>query len=213
MKKISLTFIIILIFIELLFSLNVFATSGYNAGVVEVNESEETYLDWEKEHKKIEKIYHESLENWMQKYKTEEVPENERITDYQISGYNGGKIIDGKLKTTIDFSVTPVSENTIWNPNGNMAFFTFDIVDGEYIFESASLYPEKYDEFMEAFEEHEKNKEVGVETTGVPADTSYIANENKITELSNIIFIGSAIVLVIVITVIVIFKCKKRKNS
>ena len=211
MKKISLTFIIILIFIEILFSLNVFATSGYNAGVVEVNESGESYLDWEKEHKKIEKLYYESLENWIQKYKTEEVAENERITDYQIAGYNGGKIIDGKLKTTIDFSVTPVSENTIWNPNGNMAFFTFDIVDGEYIFESASLYPEKYDEFMEAFEEYEKNKESAVEVTGIPADVSYVANENKIDELSDIIFAGSAIVLVIMVVTIIIFKVKKKK--
>ena len=211
MKKISLTFIIILIFIEILFSLNVFATSGYNAGVVEVNESRESFLDWDKEHKKIEKLYYESLENWMQKYKTEEVPENERITDYQISGYNGGKIIDGKLKTTIDFSVTPVSEDTIWNPNGNMAFFTFDIVDGEYVFESASLYPEKYDEFMEAFEEYEKNKETIVEPTGIPAEKSYVASENKIDELSNYIFIGSAIILVTVIFGILVFKLTKKK--
>ena len=147
----------------------------------------------------------------MQKYKTEEVPENERITDYQISGYNGGKIIDGKLKTTIDFSVTPVSEDTIWNPNGNMAFFTFDIVDGEYVFESASLYPEKYDEFMEAFEEYEKNKETIVEPTGIPAEKSYVASENKIDELSNYIFIGSAIILVTVIFGILVFKLTKKK--
>lgn len=213
MKKISLTFIIILIVIEILFSLNVFATSGYNAGVVEVNEHRETYLDWEKEHKKIEKLYYESLENWIQKYKTEEVPENERITDYQISGYNGGKIIDGKLKTTIDFSVTPVSENTIWNPNGNMAFFTFDIVDGEYIFESASLYPEKYDEFMEAFEEYEKNKETIVEPTGtLPEESMNLENENQIDKLSDLIFVGSAVVLGIAILFVIVLKMRDKRK-
>lgn len=212
MKKISLTFII-LIFIEVLFSLNVFATSGYNAGVVEVNETGETYLDWDKEHKKIEKLYYESLENWMQKYKTEEVPENERITDYQISGYNGGKIIDGKLKTTIDFSVTPVSENTIWNPNGNMAFFTFDIVDGEYIFESASLYPEKYDEFMEAFEEYEKNQETIVEPTGtLPEESMNLESKNEIDKLSNFIFAGSAVVLGIVILFVIVLKMRDKSK-
>lgn len=212
MKKISLTFIIILIFIEILFSFNVFATSGYNAGVVEVNEPQVSYVDWEKEHKKIDKLFNESLENWIQKYKTEDVPENERITDYQISGYTGGKIVDGKLKATIDFSVTPVSENTIWNPNGNMAFFTFDIVDGEYIFESASLYPEKYDEFMKAFEEYEKNKETIVEPTGtLPEESMNFENEDEIDKLSNFIFVGSAIVLVIVVVIVIIIKSKNKK--
>ena len=210
MKKNSFSIVSLLI-IQMLFSLNVFATEGYTEGTVKVNETEEVYLDWDKEHKKIEKLYHESLENWMQKYKTEDVSENERIVDYQISGWNGGKIVGGKLKTTIDFSVTPVTEDTIWNPNGNTVFLVFDIVDGEYIFESASLYPEKYEEFMKAFEEYEKNKDVGVETTGIPADVSYGASENKIDELSDIIFIGSAIVLVIVVVTIIIFKVKKKK--
>ena len=116
------------------------------------------------------------------------------------------------MKTTIDFSVTPVSENTIWNPNGNMAFFTFDIVDGEYIFESASLYPEKYDEFMKAFEEYEKNKETIVEPTGtMPEESMNLENETEIDKLSNWIFACSAIVLAIVIVVVMIIKCKKKK--
>ena len=117
-----------------------------------------------------------------------------------------------EFKCTINFSVTPYSEeNTNWDKSRQMCFAEFDRIDGELILKNISLEPDKYEEFMKAFEEYEKNEETMVETTGVAVDTSYIENEKEIDELSNYIFISSAIILVILIFVVLVFKLKKKK--
>lgn len=163
------------------------------------------------ENQRIEDLYKETLDEWIKQYMGDEVPENQRVTGYHINGYMYGEENDEVFSPVVYIGVDGISEDSIWDKNDNPIYLKFKIVDGDYIFESASMYPENYDEFMQAFEEYEKNKEVGVETTGVPAEASYVASENEIDELSNIIFVGSAIILVIVILGVLVFKLKKKK--
>ena len=174
----------------------------------------ETKLNYEVENKKREKATKDALSILLEKYKDAEVPEEERILEYRWNGYGVRKIEDEitEFKCTINFSVTPYSEeNTNWDESRQMCFAEFDRVDGELVLNNISLEPDKYEEFMKAFEEYETNEATMVETTIVPIDESYIANENEIDELSNYIFISSSIILMIVILGVLVFKIKNKK--
>ena len=184
-----------------------------NGSIVNV-QGNETKINYEVENKKREKATKEALSTLLEKYKDIEVPEEERIIEYRWNGYGLRRIEDEttEFKCTINFSVTPYSEeNTNWDKSIQMCFAEFDRIDGELILKNISLEPDKYEEFMKAFEEYEKNEETMVETTRVAVDTSYIENEKEIDELSNYIFISSAIILVIIIFVVLVFKLKKKK--
>ena len=210
MKKICITVIMFIILIT--FSILVEAATP-NGSIVNVY-GNETKINYEVENKKREKATKEALSTLLEKYKDIEVPEEERILEYRWNGYGLRRIEDEttEFKCTINFSVTPYSEeNTNWDKSRQMCFAEFDRIDGELILKNISLEPDKYEEFMKAFEEYEKNEETMVETTGVAVDTSYIENENEIDELSNYIFISSAIILVILIFVVLVFKLKKKK--
>lgn len=210
MKKICITVMMFIILIT--FSILVEAATP-NGSIVNVY-GNETKINYEVENKKREKATKEALSTLLEKYKDIEVPEEERILEYRWNGYGLRRIEDEttEFKCTIDFSVTPYSEeNTNWDKSRQMCFAEFDRIDGELILKNISLEPDKYEEFMKAFEEYEKNEETMVETTGVAVDTSYIKNENEIDELSNYIFISSAIILVILIFVVLVFKLKKKK--
>lgn len=210
MKKICITVIMFIILIT--FSILVEAATP-NGSIVNVY-GNETKINYEVENKKREKATKEALSTLLEKYKDIEVPEEERIIEYRWNGYGLRRIEDEttEFKCTINFSVTPYSEeNTNWDKSIQMCFAEFDRIDGELILKNISLEPDKYEEFMKAFEEYEKNEETMVETTGVAVDTSYIENEKEIDELSNYIFISSAIILVILIFVVLVFKLKKKK--
>lgn len=210
MKKICITVIMFIILIT--FSILVEAATP-NGSIVNVY-GNETKINYEVENKKREKATKEALSTLLEKYKDIEVPEEERILEYRWNGYGLRRIEDEttEFKCTINFSVTPYSEeNTNWDKSRQMCFAEFDRIDGELILKNISLEPDKYEEFMKAFEEYEKNEETMVETTGVAVDTSYIENEKEIDELSNYIFISSAIILVILIFVVLVFKLKKKK--
>ena len=210
MKKICITVMMFIILIT--FSILVEAATP-NGSIVNVY-GNETKINYEVENKKREKATKEALSTLLEKYKDIEVPEEERIIEYRWNGYGLRRIEDEttEFKCTINFSVTPYSEeNTNWDKSRQMCFAEFDRIDGELILKNISLEPDKYEEFMKAFEEYEKNEETMVETTGVAVDTSYIENENEIDELSNYIFISSAIILVILIFVVLVFKLKKKK--
>lgn len=210
MKKICITVMMFIILIT--FSILVEAATP-NGSIVNVY-GNETKINYEVENKKREKATKEALSTLLEKYKDIEVPEEERILEYRWNGYGLRRIEDEttEFKCTINFSVTPYSEeNTNWDKSRQMCFAEFDRIDGELILKNISLEPDKYEEFMKAFEEYEKNEETMVETTGVAVDTSYIENENEIDELSNYIFISSAIILVILIFVVLVFKIKKKK--
>lgn len=210
MKKICITVMMFIILIT--FSILVEAATP-NGSIVNVY-GNETKINYEVENKKREKATKEALSTLLEKYKDIEVPEEERILEYRWNGYGLRRIEDEttEFKCTINFSVTPYSEeNTNWDKSIQMCFAEFDRIDGELILKNISLEPDKYEEFMKAFEEYEKNEETMVETTGVAVDTSYIENEKEIDELSNYIFISSAIILVILIFVVLVFKLKKKK--
>ena len=210
MKKICITVMMFIILIT--FSILVEAATP-NGSIVNVY-GNETKINYEVENKKREKATKEALSTLLEKYKDIEVPEEERIIEYRWNGYGLRRIEDEttEFKCTINFSVTPYSEeNTNWDKSRQMCFAEFDRIDGELILKNISLEPDKYEEFMKAFEEYEKNEETMVETTRVAVDTSYIENENEIDELSNYIFISSAIILVILIFVVLVFKIKKKK--
>lgn len=210
MKKICITVMMFIILIT--FSILVEAATP-NGSIVNVY-GNETKINYEVENKKREKATKEALSTLLEKYKDIEVPEEERIIEYRWNGYGLRRIEDEttEFKCTINFSVTPYSEeNTNWDKSRQMCFAEFDRIDGELILKNISLEPDKYEEFMKAFEEYEKNEETMVETTGVAVDTSYIENEKEIDELSNYIFISSAIILVILIFVVLVFKLKKKK--
>lgn len=210
MKKISTIVIIFIILIS--FSILVEATTP-DGSVVNAY-GNETKLNYEVENKKREKATKEALSTLLEKYKDTEVPEEERILEYRWNGYGVRRIEDEttEFKCTINFSVTPYSEeNTNWDESRQMCFAEFDRVDGELVLNNISLEPDKYEEFMKAFEEYETNEATMVETTIVPIDESYISNENEIDELSNYIFISSSIILMIVILGVLVFKVKKKK--
>ena len=184
-----------------------------NGSIVKVYD-DEPKINYEVENKKREKATEKALSTLLEKYKTEEVSDKERILEYSWNGYGLRKIEDEtkEFNCVIHFDVIPyLDENSVWDASREMCFAEFNRIDGELVLKNISLKPEIYEEFMESFEEYEKNKESGVEVTGVQADVSYVTSENKIDELSNIIFIGSAIVLVIVVVTIIIFKVKKKK--
>ena len=210
MKKMCVSIIVLMILLSFNISLEAATPNG---SIVKVYD-DEPKINYEVENKKREKATEEALSTLLEKYKTEEVPEEERILEYRWNGYGVRKIEDEtrEFKCVIHFDVTPyLDENSVWDASREMCFAEFDRINGELVLKNISLKPENYEEFMEAFEEYEKNKEVGVETTGIPADASYVTSENKIDELTNIIFVGSTIVLVTVVVTIIIFKVKKKK--
>ena len=209
MKKMCVSIIVLMILLSFNVSLE---ASTPNGSIVKVYD-DEPKINYEVENKKREKATEKALSTLLEKYKTEEVSE-ERILEYSWNGYGLRKIEDEtkEFNCVIHFDVIPyLDENSVWDASREMCFAEFDRIDGELVLKNISLKPEIYEEFMESFEEYEKNKESGVEVTGVQADVSYVTRENKIDELSNIIFIGSAIVLVIVVVTIIIFKVKKKK--
>lgn len=210
MKKMCVSIIMLLILLSFNISLEAATPDGSIVNVY----GEESKINYEVENKKREKATENALSTLLEKYKTEEVPEEERILEYRWNGYGVKEIEDEtkEFKCVIHFDVTPyLNENSVWDASREMCFAEFDRIDGELVLKNISLKPDKYDEFLEAFEEKKIDNETMVETTGVPADASYVASENKIDELSNIIFIGSAIILVIVVLISVILKNKKIK--
>ena len=210
MKKMCVSIIVLIILLSFNVSLEAATPNG---SIVKVYD-DEPKINYEVENKKREKATEKALSTLLEKYKTEEVSDKERILEYSWNGYGLRKIEDEtkEFNCVIHFDVIPyLDENSVWDASREMCFAEFNRIDGELVLKNISLKPEIYEEFMESFEEYEKNKESGVEVTGVQADVSYVTSENKIDELSNIIFIGSAIVLVIVVVTIIIFKVKKKK--
>lgn len=197
MKKICITFAILL----LIFSAQVFAMEDVQA----LN-------------KKREEASVKSLEELMEKYKTDEVPEEERIIDYQWcgGGYDFTKEDEGIFSVTNNFTVTPyLEENSVWKKDFRyISFAEFSVVDGEYILKNVSLKPENYDKFLERFEEYQKNKGQNetVEVQVVSAEKTEELKSNQIEKMSNIIFISSSIVFGIIILIVLGNIIRKIKN-
>ena len=152
----------------------------------------------------------------IEKYKTEEVSEEERIIDYTYTGYGVGIVEDEtkEYKCSISFIVTPYLDNgSVWQKGSQICFAQFDRIDGELILRNISLTPENYEEFLEAFEEYQNNKSNTDEMIVVPNNVEKKINDNssKIDELADYKFIGSAIVLLVVVSCFIISKIKRKK--
>lgn len=194
MKKICVSFIILL----LILSTQVFAIDEYDLGSTKQFE-----------------ISQEALTQLLEKYKTDEVTEEERITDYMWCGIGGG-IPDeqGISKMTIVFTVTPyLEENSIWkNDFQYIAFVELSVENKEYKIDKLSLEPENYDKFLEKFEEYQKNGEEVVQVEAVSAEKTEDLKTNNIEKMSNIIFVLSSIVFGITVLLMIVNKLKKLKN-
>lgn len=194
MKKICISFIILL----LIFSTQVLALE-----------------DWADKNKKIYDAVELALSEYMEPYRSEDVPENERVLNYDYRGtlFDYSKESEGIFKVSINFDVEPYSkENTIWRLEDNYIFVEYSIVDGEYIVKNISETPENYDKFLERFEEYKKNGYVTTETQAVQGDKNEVLNfSNEIEKMSNTIFIISAIVLLIVVVAVIVKIVRKRK--
>ena len=150
------------------------------------------------EHKKIEEACKSALDSYMQTFMTEETPEEDRIKDYSYSYYMSNKREnDDKLYVNIDFHVIPENkENTTWNKGISYCFASFSKVDGKYVLDKISRYPDYYDEFLERFGEYKKNNPTKIENTQIKAEemTNNLASQ-EIEKMSKIIFVGCSIVL------------------
>ncbi len=192
MQKICISFIILL----LIFSTQVFALE-----------------EWGERNKKINDAISSTLKEYMEPYKSENVPENERIISYDYRGgsYDYSRESEGIFKASINYAVKPyVEENTIWRLEENYLFIEYSIVDGEYIAKNISATPENYDKFLKRFEEYKKNGNESIEIDAIQVEKTEELKSSQIQKMSNIIFIISGITLVVVIAIIIKFKvnCK-----
>ena len=158
-------------------------------------------IDYNKDKKKRKEACQEALGNYLEPFKSENVPEAERIINYNFIGNSISYEDDEKIKFSISFIVTPYSEeNTIWETRrDNHCFATFKIENGEYKLVRISKEPEKLEEFLEKFEEYKKShpeKEEETETQVISAKEDKYYGEEKIKRVSNGVFAISIIIFV-----------------
>ena len=187
MKKIFSIFSICLILI--LSSNMVFATNSNN------------------ERKEIEEVCQIALDSYMKTFMTQEIPEQDRIKDYECWGiyFSKDRENDDKIDVDIIVHVTHENEkNTTWNKTTNYCFASFTKADDEYVLDKISRYPDYYDEFLERFGECKKNNPKKIENTQIKAEemTNNIASQ-EIEKMSNIIFISCSIVLLAIVSFII----------
>ena len=200
MKKIYISFILIFII-------------GVSSSVV--------FADYEGiENIKIRQAINTASSEWLDTFKSEETPIEKRITSYELTGYGISYNENGELEVSINFNVTPYSEeNTVWETKGNnIGFIKFKKVNGEYEVERISEIPENYDKFLEKFEKyktsHPEIVENDTQTQSIAGkEENYNANET-IEKISNGVFTVSLIVGIIVGMIIILTICKKKiKNA
>ena len=169
---------------------------------------------------KIRQAINTASSEWLDTFKSEEIPVEKRITSYELVGYGISYNENGELDVSINFNVTPCSEeNTVWETKGNnVGFIKFKKVDGEYEVERISEVPENYDKFLEKFEEYKStNPEIlenDTQTQSIAGkEENYNANET-IEKISNGVFTVSLIVGIIVGIIIILTIWKKKiKNA
>ena len=178
-------------------------------------------------------IAEEVFKGWIEKYKSEEVPENRRITEYNMGGVRVREISEDEFIADIEFIVTPVSiENTEWNygepetklwdghefvwyVKTNIFYTKIKVENGEYHVEYIGETPEGYDEFAKRFEEYKKThsqEEVeNIQIQGEETDNQ-LANQ-EIEKMSNGIVIGCSVILLVVICLVGVKVIKYRKSN
>ncbi len=179
------------------------------------------------------RIIEDIFEEWIEGYKSEEIPENSRIIDYQLNTLGIRTISDNEYIADIEFVVTPVSiENTEWNygepeiglwgghefiwyVKTNICYIKIKVEDGQHQVEYIGETPEGYDEFAKRFEEYKKThsqEEVeNIQIQGEKTDNQ-LANQ-EIEKMSNGIIIGCSIILLIAIIFIIIKVAKYKRKK
>ena len=179
------------------------------------------------------RIIEDIFEEWIEGYKSEEIPENRRIIDYQLNTLGIRTISDNEYIADIEFVVTPVSiENTEWNygepeiglwgghefiwyVKTNICYIKIKVEDGQQQVEYIGETPEGYDEFAKRFEEYKKThsqEEVeNIQIQGEKTDNQ-LANQ-EIEKMSNGIIIGCSIILLIAIIFIIIKVAKYKRKK
>lgn len=200
MKKLYISFILIFII-------------GVSSSVV--------FADYEGiENIKIRQAINTASSEWLDTFKSEETPIEKRITSYELAGYGISYNENGELDVSINFNVTPYSEeNTVWETKGNnIGFIKFKKINGEYEVEKISEVPENYDKFLEKFEEYKiKHPEILENDTQIQSvagkEENYNANKT-IEKISNGVFAVSLTVGIIVSMIIILTIYKKKiKNA
>ena len=175
------------------------------------------------------------FEDWIESYKSEEIPENRRITDYKLNKLGIRTISDNEYIADIEFVVTPVSiENTEWNygepeiglweghefiwyVKTNICYIKIKVENGEYQVEYIRETPEGYDEFEKRFEEYKKtHPQEEVESTQIQGEeTENLLANQEIEKMSNGIVIGCSIILLAIISFIIVkvIRQKGKNNS
>ena len=177
-------------------------------------------------------IVEKAFSEWIETFKSEDVPENKRIIDYKTGTIGVREANENEIRASIEFIVTPVSEeNTQWNygeaetkmvdghewvvfqPN-NICYVQLKNIDGEYQVEYIGETPEGYDEFAKRFEEYKKTHEQEeVENTQIQGEETenQLANQ-EIEKISNTIVIGCLVILLIIMTFSIIKIVKYKRN-
>ena len=205
MKRIFIIFIITL----MIFSINIY---------VRAESSVDNYVDEENINERNEKAAKLAVEQLLEPFKSENVPENERIISYRYSGFgvsDAGE--EGNYSISAHFMVEPYSEeNTIWEKGSINCFVEYRVVDHKIEILYNSLVPKKYNEFIKRFEEYEENNQENnqenVEVNVIKGDTREDLKNYQVEKMSNIIFIVCGLVLIITITCVIVKIVKNKKK-
>lgn len=179
------------------------------------------------------KIIEDVFKEWIEGYKSEEIPENRRIIDYKLNTLGIRTISDNEYIADIEFIVTPVSiENTEWNygepetglwdghefvwyVKTNIFYTKIKVENGDYQVEYIGETPEGYDEFAKRFEEykntHSQEEVESIQIQGKETDNQ-LANQ-EIEKMSNGIVIGCSVVLLAIISFTIVKSIRKEKNK
>lgn len=152
------------------------------------------------------KIIEKAFSEWIESFKSENIPEEKRILDYEIHMIGTSESNPNKIRATVEFVITPISkENTTWEylepkdsvwQKRNICFIEMTNVDGEYKVDYIGETPKDYDKFLERFEEYKKTQPQTVENVQIQGQKTEnnLANQ-EIEKMSHTIMIGCSICL------------------
>lgn len=160
----------------------------------------------QKNSKFMDEIVNNQFKNWIEQYMGDDIPENEKILNYNIGtvGYGTTNDNSGIIKATIDFTAETKSENSIWKNyiqgqstyyDRNTCYIEIEVLDEKnYKINYIGSEPKNLAEFKRQFEEYKQtHKKVVV----VPAEENVRLNSENILKVSNGITIIAGILIVL----------------
>ena len=154
-------------------------------------------------------IFKKACFEWLDSFKQENIPEEERIISYSLIMYGVSDSNESKIKVELYYEVVPVSKNTIWKEK-NICFLEMANINGEYKVEYISRFPKRYEEFSEKFNEYEIKKTKDI--TQMHQITENLPNQ-KIRQINNWLVTALVIVLLGVIIFIIKKTCVTSRNK